>query len=55
MLRGERIAPIDFSSRLLRRYRLLGAQGVVRMAPVPDRPGCGVSWDEDAVKRDHIT
>ena len=26
-LHGERIAPIDFSSRLLQRYRLLGAQG----------------------------
>jgi mandelate racemase len=29
---GERIAPVDFSTRLSDRYRLLGAQGVVRMA-----------------------
>jgi len=31
-LQGERIAPVDFSSRLLQRYRLLGAQGRVRIA-----------------------
>ena len=41
-LHGERIAPIDFSSRLLQRYRLLGAQGIVRMALAGFDVAC---WD----------
>jgi mandelate racemase len=31
-VRGEYLAPVDLSTRLLQRYRLLGAQGIVRMA-----------------------
>jgi mandelate racemase len=34
-VRGERLAPTDFSTRIWRGYRLLGAQGIVRMALVP--------------------
>jgi mandelate racemase len=41
-LHGERIAPVDFSSRLQQRYRLLGAQGVVRMALAGFDVAC---WD----------
>jgi mandelate racemase len=41
-LRGERLAPIDFSTRLLQRYRLLGAQGMVRMALAGFDTAC---WD----------
>jgi mandelate racemase len=41
-LHGERIAPVDFSSRLPQRYRLLGAQGVVRMALAGFDVAC---WD----------
>jgi mandelate racemase len=41
-LRGERLAPIDFSTRLLQRYRLLGAQGIVRMALAGFDEAC---WD----------
>ena len=41
-LRGERIAPIDFAQRLQQRYRLLGAQGVVRMALAGFDVAC---WD----------
>ena len=41
-LQGERIAPVDFSSRLLQRYRLLGAQGSVRMALASFDLAC---WD----------
>jgi mandelate racemase len=41
-LHGERIAPIDFSSRLQQRYRLLGAQGIVRMALAGFDVAC---WD----------
>jgi mandelate racemase len=41
-LHGERIAPIDFSSGLLQRYRLLGAQGIVRMAMAGFDVAC---WD----------
>ena len=41
-LHGERIAPIDFSSRLLQRYRLLGAQGIIRMALAGFDVAC---WD----------
>ncbi|GAN76276.1 mandelate racemase/muconate lactonizing protein [Acidisphaera rubrifaciens HS-AP3] len=39
---GERIAPVDFAQRLLQRYRLLGAQGVVRMALAGFDVAC---WD----------
>lgn len=53
-VRGERLAPVDLSTRLLQRYRLLGAQGIVRMAQVPDRPGSGVAWDTDDVRRYRI-
>jgi mandelate racemase len=41
-VRGERLAPIDFSSRLWQRYRLLGAQGMVRMALAGFDVAC---WD----------
>jgi mandelate racemase len=41
-LRGEHIAPVDFSTRLLQRYRLLGAQGIVRMALAGFDVAC---WD----------
>jgi mandelate racemase len=41
-VRGERLAPIDFSTRLLQRYRLLGAQGIVRMALAGFDVAC---WD----------
>jgi mandelate racemase len=41
-LHGERIAPIDFSSRLQQRYRLLGAQGIIRMALAGFDVAC---WD----------
>ena len=41
-LHGERIAPVDFSSRLPQRYRLLGAQGIVRMALAGFDVAC---WD----------
>ena len=41
-LRGERLAPIDLSTRLLQRYRLLGAQGIVRMALAGFDVAC---WD----------
>jgi mandelate racemase len=41
-VRGERLAPIDFSARLWQRYRLLGAQGIVRMALAGFDVAC---WD----------
>jgi mandelate racemase len=41
-VRGERLAPIDFSSRLWQRYRLPGAQGIVRMALAGFDVAC---WD----------
>ncbi|HVY16973.1 MAG TPA: enolase C-terminal domain-like protein [Rhodopila sp.] len=41
-LLGERLAPVDFSTRLSRRYRLLGAQGIVRMALAGFDVAC---WD----------
>jgi mandelate racemase len=41
-LRGERLAPIDLSTGLLQRYRLLGAQGIVRMALAGFDMAC---WD----------
>ena len=41
-LHGERIAPVDFSSRLPQRYRLLGAPGIVRMALAGFDVAC---WD----------
>jgi mandelate racemase len=41
-VRGERLAPIDLSTRLLQRYRLLGAQGIVRMALAGFDVAC---WD----------
>src|SRR5271169_4060470 len=41
-LHGERVAPLDFSSRLQQRYRLLGAQGIVRMALAGFDVAC---WD----------
>ena len=41
-LHGERIAPVDFSSRLLQRYRLIGAQGIIRMALAGFDVAC---WD----------
>jgi mandelate racemase len=41
-LHGERIAPIDFSTHLLQRYRLLGAQGIIRMALAGFDVAC---WD----------
>jgi mandelate racemase len=39
---GERLAPVDLSTRLLQRYRLLGAQGIVRMALAGFDVAC---WD----------
>jgi mandelate racemase len=42
VLHGERIAPMDFSSRLLQHYRLLGTQGIVRMALAGFDMAC---WD----------
>jgi mandelate racemase len=41
-VRGERLAPIDLSTRLQQRYRLLGAQGIVRMALAGFDVAC---WD----------
>ena len=41
-VRGARLAPVDFSSRLWQRYRLLGAQGIVRMALAGFDVAC---WD----------
>ncbi len=41
-VRGERLAPVDLSTRLLQRYRLLGAQGIVRMALAGVDVAC---WD----------
>ena len=41
-VRGERLAPIDLSTRLLQRHRLLGAQGIVRMALAGFYVAC---WD----------
>jgi mandelate racemase len=41
-VRGERLAPIDLSTRLLQRHRLLGAQGIVRMALAGFDVAC---WD----------
>src|SRR5579859_1169855 len=41
-VKGERLAPIDLSTRLLQRYRLLGAQGLVRMALAGFDVAC---WD----------
>jgi mandelate racemase len=41
-VRGERLAPVDLSTRLLQRYRLLGAQGIVRMALASFDVAC---WD----------
>ena len=41
-VRGERLAPVDLSTRLLQRYRLLGAQGIVRMALAGFDMAC---WD----------
>jgi len=41
-LHGERIAPVDFSSHLPQRYRLLGAPGIVRMALAGFDVAC---WD----------
>ena len=41
-VRGERLAPVDLSTRLLQRYRLLGSQGIVRMALAGFDVAC---WD----------
>lgn len=41
-VRGECLAPIDFSIRLSQRYRLLGAQGIIRMALAGFDVAC---WD----------
>ncbi len=41
-VRGERLAPLDLSTRLMQRYRLLGAQGIVRMALAGFDVAC---WD----------
>ncbi len=41
-VRGQRLAPIDFSTNLWQRYRLLGAQGIVRMALAGFDMAC---WD----------
>jgi mandelate racemase len=41
-LSGERVAPVDLSARLLRRYRLLGDRGIVRMALAGIDVAC---WD----------
>lgn len=41
-VRGERLAPVDLSTRLQQRYRLLGAQGIVRMALAGFDVAC---WD----------
>jgi mandelate racemase len=40
--RGERLAPVDLSTRLQQRYRLLGAHGIVRMALAGFDVAC---WD----------
>lgn len=42
VVRGQRLAPIDFSIRLSQHYRLLGAQGIVRMALAGFDVAC---WD----------
>jgi mandelate racemase len=42
VVRGERLAPVDFAARLGQRYRLLGAHGVVRMALAGFDVAC---WD----------
>src|ERR1700692_578938 len=41
-VRGECLAPVDLSTRLQQRYRLLGAQGIVRMALAGFDVAC---WD----------
>jgi mandelate racemase len=41
-VRGDRVAPVDLSTRLLQRYRLPGAQGIVRMALAGFDVAC---WD----------
>jgi len=41
-VRGKRLAPVDFSVSLSQRYRLLGAQGIVRMALAGFDVAC---WD----------
>lgn len=41
-VRGKRLAPVDFSASLSQRYRLLGAQGIVRMALAGFDVAC---WD----------
>ncbi len=41
-VRGERLAPVDLSTLLLQRYRLLGAQGIVHMALAGFDMAC---WD----------
>jgi len=40
--RSERLAPVDFSTRFQQRYRLLGAQGIARMALAGFDVAC---WD----------
>ena len=40
--RGERLAPVDLSTRFQQRYRLLGAHGIVRMALAGFDVAC---WD----------
>ncbi|WP_211852334.1 enolase C-terminal domain-like protein [Plastoroseomonas hellenica] len=39
---GARLAPVDLAARLVRQYRLLGAQGIVRMALAGFDAAC---WD----------
>jgi mandelate racemase len=43
-VRGERLAPIDFSNRLWQRHRLLGAQGIVRSPVSMSRAGMRCPW-----------
>ena len=45
-VKGGRVAPVDLSARLSQRYRLLGAQGIVRMALAGFDVAC---WDALAV------
>lgn len=45
-LKGSRLAPLDLAARLLQRYRLIGVQGIVRMALAGFDTAC---WDALAV------
>ena len=45
-VKGERVAPIDLWEKLSKRYRLIGAQGIVRMAMAGVDVAC---WDALAI------